>query len=126
VNTSGNSASQLSNLADALRQFRRQHRLSQNQLALRVGVTQQTIARWEQGAPPRADMVPIIQAVLEGGTQQVTTLATVIRMSSANRTPASDPVRQEEFLSACVELVLRGESVPGEILLLAARHLGLL
>jgi len=115
-------------LGSALRQHRHTRRMSQHQLALRLGVTQQTIARWERGSPPRADMIPIIHAELGGRAIAPQGLARVIELPIVETEDSANPERdalQDAFLDACVEMVLRRERLPNELMLLAARYIGL-
>ena len=47
--------------------------MTQRELADQLGVTQQSVARWEQGSPPRRYMLRIIESLLEeddGGDQR--------------------------------------------------------
>ena len=52
-----------------LRELRRRLRLSQDGLARRVGVSQTTVGRWEQGAahPPRATLARLAELAAGAG-----------------------------------------------------------
>ena len=52
-------------LAARIRSYRLNHQMTQAQLAAQLDVTQQTVARWEQGSPPRRYMHRIIESLLD-------------------------------------------------------------
>ena len=51
-------------LAERLRTYRLKHGMTQRELADQLGVTQQSVARWEQGSPPRRYMLRVIESLL--------------------------------------------------------------
>ena len=51
-------------LAERIRTYRLKHGTTQRQLADQLGVTQQSVARWEQGSPPRRYMLRVIESLL--------------------------------------------------------------
>lgn len=48
----------------AIKELRRQAKLSQEELAAAVGVSRQAVISWEQGVWPSAELVPRIAAAL--------------------------------------------------------------
>jgi transcriptional regulator with XRE-family HTH domain len=126
VNTSSQSPPQITDLGDALRQHRYRNRLSQKQLALRIGVTQQTVARWEHGSPPRPDMLPHIHAELKGVSADLGQIINLHEISNRSRDDPEIEAQQESFLNGCAEIVRRGEKVPDKLMLLVAFRLGLI
>ncbi len=52
-------------LAERIRTYRLTHGMTQRDLADQLGVTQQSVARWEQGSPPRRYMLRVIESLLD-------------------------------------------------------------
>jgi DNA-binding XRE family transcriptional regulator len=124
--SSTSSVPKKSDLAAAIQEHRLRHRLSQNQLAMRLGVTQQSVARWEKGAPPRRDMIQIIQAELAGGSEQ--DVAQVIAMPwISGSSPSNDEllVLRSKFIEGCIRILERGEHLPDSVIVAIAREVGL-
>ncbi len=104
--------------------------MTQRELADNLGVTQQSVARWEQGSPPRMYLLRVLQALLEetdGGDRSAAGLAEIIGI----RPPASGPVptrgvdeARKVYVQGCLKLLERGERLPNRVLLLLADELG--
>jgi transcriptional regulator with XRE-family HTH domain len=115
-------------LAGRIRGFRARRSMTQRDLADRLGVTQQTVARWEQGSPPSRAMLRMIDALLEesGGIEPPTALAPIIGIH-----PPAEPVRSRStdearkvYVQGCLKLLERGERLPNRVLLVLADELG--
>src|ERR1039457_5483997 len=95
-------------LGPALREYRLRHRMTQGQMAVRLGVTQQTIARWEKGKPPRPDLVPLIEAEMSRGpTEHPRRLADVIALPAApagQRPTEAQFELHQTFMRGCVDI----------------------
>ncbi len=116
-------------LAGRIRDYRHKREMTQRELADQLGVTQQSVARWEQGSPPRRYMLRVIESLLEedDGDDQRSDLADIIGI----RPPAPRPVQPKDMASArdvyirgCLKLLERGERLPNRVLLLLADELG--
>lgn len=116
-------------LAARIRAHRLNNQMTQAQLADQLGVTQQTVARWEQGSPPRRYMHRIIEVLLEESDRAdpSTDLAEIIGI----RPPAPTPARTRDidgarkvYVQGCLKLLERGERLPNRVLLLLADELG--
>ncbi len=116
-------------LDERIRSYRLRHGLTQRELADQLGVTQQSVARWEQGSPPRRYMLRALESLLgepaPGG--QSTDLAEIIGI----RPPATGPVpsrgveeARKVYVQGCLKLLERGERLPNRVLLLLADELG--
>jgi transcriptional regulator with XRE-family HTH domain len=129
VDTNEYSAEPPLELAGRIRTYRLSHGLTQRDLADRLGVTQQSVARWEQGSPPRRYMLRAIEAILDepGSGDPRSDLAEIIGI----RPPVSGsvPTRGVEdarkvYVQGCLKLLERGERLPNKVLLLMADELG--
>ncbi len=118
-------------LGERIRAHRLASGMTQRDLADRLGVTQQSVARWEQGAPPRRYMLRAIDALLDepvaGPGDQPQDMAEIIGI----RPPvaAAAPARGVEdarkaYVQGCLKLLERGERLPNRVLLLLADELG--
>jgi transcriptional regulator with XRE-family HTH domain len=115
-------------LAERIRTYRLKHGMTQRELADQLGVTQQSVARWEQGSPPRRYMLRAIQSLLETESgDQPAELAEIIGI----RPPAAGPVptrgteeARKAYVRGCLKLLERGERLPNKVLLLLADELG--
>jgi transcriptional regulator with XRE-family HTH domain len=116
-------------LAERLRTYRLKQGMTQRELADQLGVTQQSVARWEQGSPPRRYMLRVIESLLETdrGDRAADDLAEIIGI----RPPATGPVRtrgieeaRKAYVQGCLKLLERGERLPNRVLLLLADELG--
>jgi transcriptional regulator with XRE-family HTH domain len=116
-------------LAERIRTYRLSHGMTQRELADQLGVTQQSVARWEQGSPPRRYMLRAIDALLEGpgAGEQPSELAEIIGIRPPS--PGQVPTRGTEaarqaYVRGCLKLLERGERLPNKVLLLLADELG--
>ena len=116
-------------LAERIRTFRLGHGMTQRELADQLGVTQQSVARWEQGSPPRRYMLRVIESLLQEPDpgDRSEDLAEIIGI----RPPATGPVRtrgvedaRKAYVQGCLKLLERGERLPNRVLLLLADELG--
>ncbi len=117
-----------SDLATALREHRGRHRLSQNQLAIRLGVTQQSVARWEKGAPCRRDMLQVIRAELAGEPLEQDAGAEVIDLHPGINEPNASPhsvAMRDKWVKACMKCLDRGGTLPDWMLEAISRYVGL-
>jgi transcriptional regulator with XRE-family HTH domain len=129
VDTSEYSAAPSEGLAERIRTHRLQQGLTQRQLADQLGVTQQSVARWEQGSPPRRYMIRAIEVLLEESDagDPSTDLAEIIgiRPPVAGRPPARGiEDARKIYVQGCLKLLERGERLPNRVLLLLADELG--
>jgi transcriptional regulator with XRE-family HTH domain len=115
-------------LAERIRTYRLEHEMTQRELADQLGVTQQSVARWEQGSPPRRYMLRVLESLLETDMgDQPEDLAQIIGI----RAPVVGTVQErgtEEarkvYVQGCLKLLERGERLPNRVLLLLADELG--
>lgn len=116
-------------LAERIRTYRLRHGMTQRELADQLGVTQQSVARWEQGSPPRRYMLGAIESLLEQPDPdgQPADLAEIIGI----RPPATGRVQtrgveeaRKLYVQGCLKLLERGERLPNRVLLLLADELG--
>jgi transcriptional regulator with XRE-family HTH domain len=116
-------------LAERIRTYRLTRGMTQRELADQLGVTQQSVARWEQGSPPRRYMVRALQSLLEEPDPDdgSTDLAEIIGI----RPPVAGRVQtrgiedaRKVYVQGCLKLLERGERLPNKVLLLLADELG--
>jgi len=116
-------------LAERIRTYRLKHGMTQREVADRLDVTQQSVARWEQGSPPRRYMLRVIESLLEETDSHDTStdLADIIgiRPPVAGRVPTRglDDARRI-YVQGCLKLLERGERLPNRVLLVLADELG--
>ena len=116
-------------LAERIRTYRQKHGMTQRDLADQLSVTQQSVARWEQGSPPRRYMLHAIDSLLDENDagDQSTDLAEIIgiRPPSAGRVQTrSIEEGRKVYVQGCLKLLERGERLPNRVLLLLANELG--
>jgi transcriptional regulator with XRE-family HTH domain len=116
-------------LAERIRGYRLDRGMTQRELADQLGVTQQSVARWEQGSPPRRYMLRAIELLLEETEtgDQSTELAEVIGI----RPPVAEHIQargiesaRKAYVQGCLKLLERGERLPNRVLLVLADELG--
>jgi transcriptional regulator with XRE-family HTH domain len=116
-------------LGERIHTFRLTHGITQRDLADQLGVTQQSVARWEQGSPPRRYMLRALETLLEdsGAIERPVDLADVIGI----RPPVAGRVQtrgiedaRKVYVQGCLKLLERGERLPNRVLLLLADELG--
>jgi transcriptional regulator with XRE-family HTH domain len=116
-------------LAEGIRTYRLKQGMTQRDLAEQLGVTQQSVARWEQGSPPRRYMLRAIQSLLEetDAGEPSADLAEIIgiRPPVAGRVqPRGIEDARRAYVQGCLKLLERGERLPNRVLLLLADELG--
>jgi transcriptional regulator with XRE-family HTH domain len=128
VDTSEYTAESPGTLPGRLRAYRLRNGITQRDLADQLGVTQQSVARWEQGSPPRKYMLRIIESLVEqshdGGPSD---LAEIIGIHPpAPRLVPTQGVEEARkiYVQGCLKLLERGERLPNRVLLLLADELG--
>jgi transcriptional regulator with XRE-family HTH domain len=116
-------------LADNIRAYRHRHGMTQRELADQLGVTQQSVARWEQGSPPSRHLFRTLEALVDepGPVDRPDDMADIIGI----RPPAPTLVRsrgleeaRKAYVQGCLKLLERGERLPNKVLLLLADELG--
>ncbi len=104
--------------------------MTQRDLADQLGVTQQSVARWEQGSPPRRYMLRVIETLVAEGGSATEGPSSVLAPIIGIRPPAvSGPPKDREagrrsYVEGCLKLLERGERLPNRVLLLLADELG--
>jgi transcriptional regulator with XRE-family HTH domain len=116
-------------LAERIRTYRQRHGMTQRELADQLSVTQQSVARWEQGSPPRRYMLHAIDSILDetGAEDRSSDLAEIIgiRPPVAGRTQTRTiEDGRKIYVQGCLKLLERGERLPNRVLLLLADELG--
>ena len=116
-------------LAGRIREYRMHHSMTQRDLAEQLGVTQQSVARWEQGSPPSRHMVrPLEVLVAEPDTARGSEeMADIIGIRPPAPTlvqPRGIAEARKTYVQGCLKLLERGERLPNKVLLLLADELG--
>ena len=116
-------------LAGRIREYRMHHSMTQRDLAEQLGVTQQSVARWEQGSPPSRYMLRTLESLVDEPVPQRPSgeMADIIGI----RPPAPALVRsrsmeeaRKAYVQGCLKLLERGERLPNKVLLVLADELG--
>jgi transcriptional regulator with XRE-family HTH domain len=116
-------------LAGRIRAYRARSGMTQRELADQLGVTQQSVARWEQGSPPRRYMLRVIESLVDqpGVNDRPTDLAEIIGIhppAPARAQPQDIDGARKTYVQGCLKLLERGERLPNRVLLLLADELG--
>ena len=115
-------------LAERIRDYRLNKGTTQRELADQLGVTQQSVARWEQGSTPRRYMVRVIESLL-GETNEgdhPVGLADIIGIHppAGGVEPRGIEDARKAYVKGCLKLLEQGERLPNRVLLLLADELG--
>ena len=130
MDTSEYSASEPGDLlAERIRDYRHRRGLTQRELADQLGVTQQSVARWEQGSPPRRYMLRILEALLEeeeddDGRAGLADIIGIRPQGPRRVQPRDIDSARNAYIQGCLKLLERGERLPNRVLLVLADELG--
>lgn len=128
MDTSEYSIESAGQLAEQIRAYRSRHGMTQRGLADQLGVTQQSVARWEQGSPPRRYMLRTLESLLseDRNNDEREDLADIIgiRPSAPRVHSRGMDEARKVYVQGCLKLLERGERLPNRVLLLLADELG--
>ena len=116
-------------LGGRIRDYRLRHDLTQRELADQLGVTQQSVARWEQGSPPSRHVLRTLEVLLDEPSPDAPAgdMADIIGIRPAApalvRNRGMEEARKA-YVHGCLKLLERGERLPNRVLLLLADELG--
>jgi transcriptional regulator with XRE-family HTH domain len=110
-------------LATAIRAYRYANRVTQTDFAARLGVTQQTVARWERGLAPRPDLTARIRAEIDQSAGP-SSIAEIFPLPRADGRDDPRAELRERFVAACIKKMERGDPLPEAVLNFVVEQLG--
>ena len=116
-------------LATRIRAYRHRHGMTQRELADQLGVTQQSVARWEQGSPPSRHMARTLEVLVDepdtaGHSDDIAEIIGIRPPAPTLVQPRGLNEARKAYVQGCLKLLERGERLPNKVLLLLADELG--